>query len=73
MEKPNKSIVPVSNKEAFFNKGIVLGEKDGDGQAFVTPAHEVPDIILRDPPGSNSFSSIKKAPQFLLQNHRNSR
>lgn len=48
---------PVSN---FKNKGIILGGKSDGSRTFVTAAPDVPDIILRDPPGSNSFASIQK-------------
>jgi hypothetical protein len=40
--------------------GIILGGISDDIPAFVTEAPDMPDIILRDPPGSNSFASIEK-------------
>lgn len=50
----------ISNATAFKNEGIIKGGKSTGGVAFATIAPEVPDIILRDPPGSNSFASIEK-------------
>ncbi|MEQ8812560.1 MAG: laminin G, partial [Imperialibacter sp.] len=43
----------------YETDGIILGGQSDGSQAFVTEAPEVPDIILRDPPGSNSFASIE--------------
>jgi hypothetical protein len=52
-----------NDKEAEENSyrplGILLGGKSDGSLTFVTAAPEVPDIILRDPPGSNSFASIE--------------
>ncbi|MFC5047019.1 LamG-like jellyroll fold domain-containing protein [Aquimarina hainanensis] len=44
----------------YNNEGLILGGKSDGSQTFVTAAPEVPDIILRDPPGSNSFAAIEK-------------
>ncbi len=46
--------------ENYKNEGIILGGKSDGTQTFVTAAPDIPDIILRDPPGSNSFASIEK-------------
>lgn len=47
---------PVENE--YANEGIVLGgESDGSSNFLTAP--DTPDIILRDPPGSNSFASIE--------------
>ncbi len=39
--------------------GYVLGSKQ-DGASFATEGPQIPEHILRDPPGSNSFASISK-------------
>ena len=44
----------------YATEGIILGGQSDGSQTFVTQAPDVPDIILRDPPGSNSFASIQK-------------
>ncbi len=50
------------NPEAadLIEKGVILGGQADSEQAFITTAPEIPDIILRDPPGSNSFASIEE-------------
>ena len=53
---------------AYVNKGIVLGALSDGSQTFVTNAPERPDIILRDPPGSNSFASIEKGESISITN-----
>jgi hypothetical protein len=50
----------ISNIDDFKSDGIVKGGASTGGVAFATYAPEVPDIILRDPPGSNSFATIEK-------------
>jgi hypothetical protein len=57
---PGSDPIEISNSTEFKSKGIVKGGASADGAAFATVAPEVPDIILRDPPGSNSFASIEK-------------
>ena len=42
------------------DKGIILGGAADNSQTFVTEAPEFPAIILRDPPGTNSHTSIEK-------------
>jgi len=44
----------------FKNKGIIIGGASDGTKTFTTNAPDIPDIILRDPPGSNSFASIEK-------------
>lgn len=44
----------------YDKEGIILGGQPDGSQTFVTEAPQVPDIILRDPPGSNSYASIKE-------------
>jgi hypothetical protein len=50
----------------YNKKGIILGGESDGSQTFVTKAPDVPDIILRDPPGSNSFASIEKGQSISL-------
>ena len=46
--------------ENYIPDGIILGgAPDGTSAPPLTVAPEIPDIILRDPPGSNSFASIE--------------
>ncbi|MDG1041004.1 MAG: T9SS type A sorting domain-containing protein [Polaribacter sp.] len=49
----------IDNLSDFKSEGIVKGIDKTTGKNFVTVAPEIPDIILRDPPGSNSFASIE--------------
>lgn len=44
--------------ENYIKEGILLGGQSDGSQTFVTEAPDDPDIILRDPPGSNSYASI---------------
>jgi hypothetical protein len=46
--------------ENYVKKGIILGGQSDGSQTFLTSAPDIPDIILRDPPGSNSSASIQK-------------
>lgn len=55
---------PVEN---FKSTGIILGGQSDGSQTFVTEAPDRPDIILRDPPGSNSFASIEKGETISFQ------
>ncbi len=52
----NNSEIPVTLK----SEGIILGGASDGSQTFVTEAPDVPAIILRDPPGTNSSASIEK-------------
>ncbi len=56
---------PVVN---FNNTGIILGGKSDGSRTFVTEAPQQADIILRDPPGSNSFASIEKGESISMTN-----
>ena len=51
--------------------GIILGGAPDGSQTFVTAAPEAPDIILRDPPGSNSFASIEKGESISFTTEQN--
>jgi hypothetical protein len=46
---------PPTGGDQLF-RGYLLGKRS-NGEQFVTTGPEVPDYILRDPPGSNSFAS----------------
>ena len=46
--------------EGLKTEGIILGGASDGSQTFVTQAPDIPAIILRDPPGSNSFASIEQ-------------
>lgn len=52
--------------ENYDKIGIVLGGQSDGSQTFVTAAPDVPDIILRDPPGSNSSASIQSGESFSV-------
>ncbi|WP_163411213.1 T9SS type A sorting domain-containing protein [Flavobacterium ajazii] len=52
----NEVSYPVEN---FKDTGIILGGRADGSQTFVTAAPDIPAIILRDPPGSNSFATIE--------------
>lgn len=52
--------------ENYLSEGIVLGGKSDGSQTFITAAPDVPDIILRDPPGSESFASIEKGESISI-------
>ena len=45
--------------ENYLTEGIILGGQSDGSQTFITAAPDTPDIILRDPPGSNSFATIE--------------
>ena len=47
------------NARNYKNEGIILGGQSDGSQTFVTQAPDYPDIILRDPPGSNSSATIQ--------------
>ncbi len=49
------------NAENYVPDGIILGgAPDNSAAPPLTDAPDIPDIILRDPPGTNSFASIEK-------------
>ncbi|MFC5285150.1 LamG-like jellyroll fold domain-containing protein [Pedobacter alpinus] len=52
---------PVLN---YKTDGILLGGVSDGSQTFVTAGPEIPDIILRDPPGSGSSATIEKGSSF---------
>ena len=52
--------------ENYFDEAIILGGESDGSQTQVTKAPDVPDIILRDPPGSSSFATIEKGTSISL-------
>ncbi len=48
----------------YKTDGILLGGVADGSQTFVTAGPQIPDIILRDPPGSNSSATIEKGSSF---------
>lgn len=64
--------ITIANNNEFKNTGIIRGLSDAGGTAFSTIAPQVPDIILRDPPGSNSFTKIEAGTTISFQrNNKN--
>lgn len=47
----------------YHKKGIILGQIPGEIKDFVS-GPELPKMILRDPPGSNSFTFLSKGTSF---------
>ncbi len=45
--------------ENVLTEGIILGGASDGSQTFLTAAPDIPDIILRDPPGSGSSATIE--------------
>ena len=54
---------PISN---YKTDGILLGGVSDGSQTFVTAGPEIPDFVLRDPPGANSFATIEKGTSFTF-------
>ena len=50
--------------------GIILGGRDDGSLTFVTKAPDIPAIILRDPPGSESFASIESGTSISFTTNR---
>ena len=67
---PGSIPLSISNSEDFKSYGVVKGGASSDGVSFATMAPEVPDIILRDPPGSNSFASISKGTSITYSENK---
>ncbi|MGO4904523.1 LamG-like jellyroll fold domain-containing protein [Flavobacterium sp. W20_MBD1_R3] len=56
-----------------YNKdGILFGGVADGSQTFVTAGPELPDIILRDPPGSGSSATIEKGSSFSFSKENTS-
>lgn len=62
-----QSPISIKNSNAFKASGIIKGGRPSAGKTFVTNAPETPEIILRDPPGSNSFATIEKGTTFSVR------
>ena len=45
--------------ENVLSEGIILGGASDGSQTFLTAAPDIPDLILRDPPGSGSSATIE--------------
>ena len=56
---------PVEN---FNPEGIIIGGASDGSLTFTTAAPDVPDIILRDPPGSGSSASIESGQSISFTN-----
>lgn len=50
----------------FKNEGILLGGVSDGTQSFVTAGPQLPDFVLRDPPGSGSSATIDKGSSFTF-------
>ncbi len=57
----------ISNLSDFKSSGIVKGGRPSAGKTFVTSAPEVPEVILRDPPGTNSYATIEKGTSIKMK------
>lgn len=56
----------------YKNEGILFGGVADGSQTFVTAGPQIPDIILRDPPGSSSSARIEKGSSFSFSKESNS-
>ena len=54
------------NVVGLKSQGIILGGASDGSQTFVTQAPDLPAIILRDPPGSNSYAQITQGTSFSV-------
>jgi hypothetical protein len=54
---------PITN---YKSDGILLGGVSDGTQTFVTAGPQIPDFILRDPPGANSSATIEKGSSFTF-------
>ncbi len=64
---PGQNPILIENTSDFKEYGIIKGGKSSDGKTFVTTAPEAPSIILRDPPGTNSFASIERGTSITYE------
>ena len=49
-----------------YQTRVILGSESSGGQTFETAGPEIPDIVLRDPPGSESFATIEQGSSFAV-------
>ncbi|MFO8000432.1 MAG: LamG-like jellyroll fold domain-containing protein [Marinilabilia sp.] len=61
----NYNVAWQGNEDGLF-RAYVLGGVDAGGQNFVTYGPEVATTILRDPPGSNSYTYLEKGSGFKI-------
>jgi len=54
---------PITN---YKSEGILLGGVSDGTQTFVTAGPQIPDFVLRDPPGANSSATIDKGSSFTF-------
>ena len=62
-EYPEATLHP---DDAYF-RGYVLGANQVEGSDFITNGPNVVDMILRDPPGSESYSFLEKGTTFSFE------
>ncbi|RCH55713.1 laminin G [Mucilaginibacter hurinus] len=60
---------PLTN---YKKEGILLGGVADGSQTFITAGPAIPDIILRDPPGSGSSATIEKGSSFSFSKESSS-
>ncbi|MEO9853177.1 MAG: LamG-like jellyroll fold domain-containing protein [Reichenbachiella sp.] len=53
--------------EGDVYRGYLLGAQPLDGTDFITYGPEVPEIILHDPPGSNSYAYIEQGSSYTKE------
>lgn len=56
----------------YYKEGILLGGVADGSQTFVTAGPELPDFVLRDPPGSGSSATIEKGSSFSFTKENSS-
>lgn len=56
----------------YYKEGILLGGVADGTQTFVTAGPELPDFVLRDPPGSSSSATIEKGSSFSFTKENSS-
>lgn len=56
----------------YKTEGIILGGVADGTQTFVTAGPELPDFVLRDPPGSSSSATIEKGSSFSFTKENSS-
>ena len=56
----------------LYKEGILLGGVADGTQTFVTAGPELPDFVLRDPPGSGSSATIEKGSSFSFTKENSS-
>ncbi len=60
---------PIDN---YYKEGILLGGVADGTQTFITAGPELPDFVLRDPPGSGSSATIEKGSSFSFTKENSS-